>query len=198
LLQNTTMTAVAYPIALTAEAALARPVGRAARQSLAAALAGEAVAFVTEPVGPAFATREAAMDAYAGQLDDERPGRTVSIQPEDRYCQLRELTAQPPRRKRVGRGVQPVYRDGRRWPEPLPPPPTVWRLSISYWRVGVTVEPAPPEAAAPRGRAAPADPAALRRRAAEPLRSVKPQQPLDIGLFEFRPPEAPHIIMPDE
>jgi len=31
--------------------------------------------FVTEAVGPAFASREEALDAYAGRLDDERPGK---------------------------------------------------------------------------------------------------------------------------
>jgi hypothetical protein len=38
----------------------------------------------------------------------------------------------------------------------------------------------------------------VRAIARAPLRPVKPQQPLDIGLFETRPPEAPHIVMPDE
>jgi hypothetical protein len=42
------------------------------------------------------------------------------------------------------------------------------------------------------------DAPALRARLERPLRPVKPQQPLDIGLFEVRPPEAPHILMPDE
>lgn len=32
----------------------------------------------------------------------------------------------------------------------------------------------------------------------QPLLPVRPQQPLDVGLFEVRPPEAPHILMPDE
>jgi hypothetical protein len=192
------MSAIAYPIAPTAEAALARPLGRAARESAAVLAAGEAVAFVTEPVGPAFATREAALDAYAGRLDDERPGRTVAILPEDRFCQLRELVAAPPRRRKTGaKGMAPVFRDGRRWPPPPAPAQTVWRLSISYWRVGVAAQP-PADPPVRRSRALAADPAALRRLAAEPLRPFKPQQPLDIGLFEFRPPEAPHIIMPDE
>jgi hypothetical protein len=73
-------------------------------------------------------------------------------------------------------------------------------LSISYWRTGASLEAAPAAVPAPsrRSRALAADPAALRRLAAEPLRPLKPQQPLDIGLFEFRPPDAPHIIMPDE
>jgi hypothetical protein len=201
LLQNAAMTAVAYPIAPNAEAALAKPLGRAARESQAVMAAGEAVTFVTEPVGPAFATREAALDAYAGRLDDERTGRGVTVQPEDRFCQLRELAAAPPRRgRRAAKGLAPVYRDGRRWPAPLSPTPTVWRLSISYWRIGAGALPAltPPAPPVRRGRALAADPAALRRIAAEPLRPLKPQQPLDIGLFEFRPPEAPHIIMPDE
>jgi hypothetical protein len=194
------MTAVAYPIAPSAEVALAAPLGRASRQSQASALAGETVAFVTEAVGPAFASREAALDAYAGRLDDERPGRIVSVPPEDRYCQLRELAAEPPRRGRASKPMKPVYRDGRRWPAPPATPATVWRLSISYWRVGASVQPvlAPPEPPLRKGRAAAADPAMLQRLAAQPLRSVKAQQPLDIGLFEFRPPEAPHIIMPDE
>jgi hypothetical protein len=194
------MTAVAFPIASSAEAALSRPLARAARESQAVLSAGGAVTFVTEPVGPLFATREAALDAFAGRLDDERPGRTVSVLAEDRYCQLRELSANPVRRPGADKSVQPIFKDGRRWPPPPPPPQTVWRLSISYWRVGgdAQPQPAPPEPAPHRRGRVEMDPAALRRRAAEPLRPVKPQQPLDIGLFEFRPPEAPHIVMPDE
>lgn len=204
------MTAVAFPIAASAEAALAAPLGRAARQSQAAALAGQPVAFVTEATGPAFASREAALDVYAGRLDDERPGRVVSVQPEDRYCVLRELAAAPPPaasgRPRGAGAMRPVYRDGRRWPPPPPRPETVWRLSVSYWRVGgaaapvlAAPEPAATPAASRRARAAAADdPALLRRLADQPLRPAKVQKALDIGLFEFRPPEAPHIVMPDE
>ena len=44
----------------------------------------------------------------------------------------------------------------------------------------------------------PLEPEALRAIAETPLRPTKPQQPLDIGLFEVRPPDAPHIVMPDE
>jgi hypothetical protein len=198
--QDGAMTAVAFPIAANAEAALARPVGRAALESQAVLQAGDAVTFVTEPVGPAFTTREAALDAFSGRVDDERPGRMVSVQPEDRFCQLRELAAKPAAKRRSG-GQRPVFRDGRRWPEPSAPPDTVWRLSISYWRIGASAQPSarsPQEPSKRRGKVMTNDPAALRRLIAEPLRPVKPQQPLDIGLFEFRPPEAPHIIMPDE
>jgi hypothetical protein len=78
----------------------------------------------------------------------------------------------------------------------------VWRLSVSYWRVGgasAGVEPA--EAARKlrkRAGGEELDPMTLRALARQPLQAVRPQQPLDIGLFETRPPEAPHIVMPDE
>ncbi|HEX4198073.1 MAG TPA: hypothetical protein VHZ26_11585 [Caulobacteraceae bacterium] len=193
------MTAIRYPVAQNAEAALSAPMGRAARASEAEALVGAAVEFVSEAAGPAFESREAALGAYAGRLDDERPAHRVSIEPEDRYCALIEMAAGPVARRPV---MKPTYQGGRRWPKPSgAAPPTVWRLSIRYWRVAVAqpmLEAEP--AAAPRGvrKAAALDAKALRERLGEPLRPVKPQQPLDIGLFEVRPPEAPHILMPDE
>ena len=197
------MSAVRYPIAVNAEAALSRPLGRAARESEAGRAVGAAVVFATEAVGPAFPSREAALDAYAGRVDDERPGAAAAVQPEDRFCELRELAAARPPRPGAVKPMRPVYRAGRRWPEPPAPPPTVWRLSVSYWRIQpAEAEPlAPPAGADPAAGRTPApalDAQALRARLSEPLRPVKPQQPLDIGLFEVRPPEAPHILMPDE
>ena len=196
------MTAVRYPIAANAEAALSGPQGLAARESEAGLLVGADVQFATEAVGPAFPSRDAALDAYAGRIDDERPGHGVLVQPEDRYCELRELAAaRPPRPGRV-KPTRPVYRNGRRWPPPAPPPETIWRLSVSYWRIQAKTS--GPVAAAGKVlgrssvRAAALDAQALQARLSEPLRPVKPQQPLDIGLFEVRPPEAPHILMPDE
>ena len=67
------MSAILYPVAANAEEALAGPRGRVARQKDAAQLAEGPVSFVTEDVGGAFASREAALDAYPGRLDDERP-----------------------------------------------------------------------------------------------------------------------------
>ena len=197
------MSAVRYPIAASAEAALSGPVGRAAREREAGAIAGGDVAFATEAVGPAFATREAALAAYGGRVDDERPGGGGSVQPEDHYCELRELAAALPRtRAKAPRPVKPVYKAGRRWPAPPPAPETVWRLSISFWRIQPKAAPVleyPVAQPAARGGFAEApDVQALQARVAQPLRSLKPQQPLDIGLFEVRPPEAPHILMPDE
>ena len=90
------MNAILYPVAATAEAALARPKGRAAREREARTLAGAPVRFVTEPTGPGFASREAALDAYAGHLDDPRPGHGVAIAPEDRYGSLAERIAGAP------------------------------------------------------------------------------------------------------
>jgi hypothetical protein len=79
---------------------------------------------------------------------------------------------------------------------------TAWRLSVAYWRTG-----APAAAAAPvpqarkarrqRGGAAP-DAGTLEAMARQALLPVRPQQPLDIGLFETRLPEAPHIVVPDD
>ena len=195
------MSAVRYPIAANSTAALSAPLGRAARASDAAVLAGGAVVFVSEPAGPSFPSREAALDAFGGRIDDERPGHVASVQPEDRFCELRELAEQPPRRPGKSLPPAPIYRDGHRWAPPPPRPATVWRLSVSYWKLSKAAAPIleSPEVVAARKRAAlPNDAQSLRERLGEPLRPVKPQQPLDVGLFEFRPPEAPHIIMPDE
>jgi hypothetical protein len=184
---------VLHPIAATADAALSAPVGRAAREREAAALAGVAVSFVVEPAGPAFESREAALDAYAGRVEDERPGARA-VAPEDRFCLLREMLA-----TRVAGPVQPAFADGRRWPEPAEPPATVWRLSVAYWKIAAA-EAAPDLEQARRLRrtAASLDAAALRRLADQRLQPMRPQQPLDLGLFEVRLPENPSIIVPDE
>ncbi|HEY1427887.1 MAG TPA: hypothetical protein VGF50_14535 [Caulobacteraceae bacterium] len=190
---------ILYPVATSAEAALAGPRGRAAREREAVALAGAQVSFVTEATGPAFATREAALDAFAGKLDDARPGHLVSLAPEDRYCQVAERVegaAPPP--------LEPAFARGRRWPKPpVRPPKTVFRLIVSYWRIAeAAAEPPPtPEQARAlrrRSQAAQLNAAELRALAQQPLRPVKPQQPLEVGLFEVPAPEAPHILIPDE
>jgi hypothetical protein len=190
------MTAIQYPVATDPEAALRQPVGRAVRQSEAQALAGEAVTFVSGPVGPAYATREAALDAHPGRVDDDRPGRKAQVAAEDRYCTLSEVIAQG----HAPAPVRPAMKDGRRWPAPPAPPKTVWRLVVSYWRP-VSAAPAEEVAQARQARRRarePVDPQSLRAYARQPLRPVKPQQPLDIGLFETRLPEDPAIVIPDE
>jgi hypothetical protein len=182
------MTAILYPVAASAEAAIGRPLGRAARAREAQGIAGEDVIFVSEAVGPAYATREAALAAY--------PGRVEDVAAEDRFCKLVEAIAA---NTAVPRPAVPVMADGRRWPAPpAKQPGVVWRLSVSYWRIASAITQDLPQARQARR----ADPGLDRERLAamtnQPLRPLKAQQPLDIGLFERRLPESPHIIVPDE
>lgn len=185
---------VLYPVAASAEEALARPRARASRQREASLAAADGVTFTTELAGPAFATREAALDAYPGRLSDDRPGRP-GVPPEDRWCALSELSVVRPE------PLRPTFQNGRRWPAPPPASATVWRLQVSYWRIGAAETEAPLDQARAlrREREAAALPsAALKALARQPLRPVRPQQPLDTGLFEVRPPDAPHLLIPDE
>ena len=189
------MSAILYPVAASAETALSEPVGRAAREREAQAAAGRPVRFVSEEVGPAYASREAALDALAGRLDDDRPGRVRELAPEDRFCQLRE------RAEAAAAPIEPAFAKGRRWPKPTRPPKTTFRLTVSYWQIADAPPPPPPGQARALRRAAEAaqlDATQLRALARQPLRPVRPQQPLDIGLFESPAPEAPHILIPDE
>jgi hypothetical protein len=190
------MTAILYPVAANAEQALAQPRGRAAREREASAAAGEAVVFTTDPVGPAFATREAALGAYGGRVGDDRTG--ASLEPQDRFCRLAEQIVVEPG-KTAPAPVEPTFEDGRRWPRPAAPPRTVWRLMVSYWRMATAERPIEaPQARQARRARRPLGAETLRAIAGQPLRPVEPQQPLDIGLFETRLPESPHIVVPDE
>lgn len=177
------MTAILYPVAANAEQALARPLGKAAREREALGVAGGLVVFATDPTGPAFATREAALEAYAGPLGEAWARLVEQILPGQKVAQ-----------------VQPTFEGGRRWPAPhAAPPRTAWRLMISYWRVATAERPIEaPQARKVRRDRQPLDSETLRAIAREPLRPIEPQQPLDVGLFEVRPPDAPHILMPDE
>jgi hypothetical protein len=183
--------AILYPVVPNADQALSRPLGRAARERDARTAAGEPVSFVTEPVGPAFPSRDAALEAYRERVE--------ALAPEDRYCQLIERVVTEPGKPAPLAPVSPTFQDGRRWPAPpAQPPRTVWRLLISYWRPASAPSEDAPQARVARRGGPEVDTQTLRAIARQPLRPVKPQQPLDIGLFETRPPEAPHIVMPDE
>jgi hypothetical protein len=175
---------ILYPIAATADEALRRPVGFAVRLRQAQSVAGSAVCFRVEGVGARFATRE----ALAQTLDAD------AAHP---WCSLQALAADG---RAPAAPAAPWLKDGRRWPQAPAAAPPVWRLVVSYWRL--EGEETTPETAARRLRTDPSA-ADLDRRALEalgrqPLQPLRPQQPLDIGLFEIRPPDAPHIVMPDE
>jgi len=177
---------VLYPVAATAEAALSQPAGRAARESEAVALASGQVEFVSEAVGPAFSSQAAALEVFRSK---------VETGPEDRYCALREVVD-----GRAPRPAKPVYKNGHRWPEPKAPPATLWRLSITYWRI-VDAARFDHMAQARQARrtlgAERLDAQTLRALARQPLKPVRPQQPLDVGLFEMAPPEAPDRLIAD-
>lgn len=183
--------AILYPVAANPDQALSRPAGRAARERDARSIAGEAVTFATEPVGPAFPSRDAALEAFRERIE--------ALEPQDRYCQLVERVVTEPGHSARLAPVSPTFQDGRRWPAPPSEPPrTIWRLLISYWRPASAPTLEAPQARVARKAGSDVDTATLRAITRQPLRPVKPQQPLDIGLFETRPPEAPHIVMPDE
>jgi hypothetical protein len=177
------MTAIVYPVAPNAEQALSAPLGRAVREREATAAAGQAVAFASDATGPAFATREEAEDAFCGPLGEG-------------YARLSEQILPG---QKVAVGVEPACEDGRRWPAPSPAPRTAWRLVVSYWRVASPDRPLePPQARKARRAGLPLAPQTLAEMTRQPLRPIAPQQPLDIGLFETRLPEAPDIVVPDE
>jgi hypothetical protein len=177
------MSAVLYPVAANADAALAAPQGRAVREREAERLAGEPVVFVREYVGPVFKSEEAALDAYAGRLDDERPGsgRTM-VPPQDRWCELKPIAE---------RGLIPFT--GKH---------TAWRLSVAYWRTASGLAHRPQMEQARKARrsasAEALDARDLTLLADQPLQPLQPQKALDIGLFEVRLPENPQIIVADE
>lgn len=177
------MTAILYPVAANAEQALGAPIGRAAREREALSAVRQPVAFTTDPTGPAFATREAAEDAYRAALAEGYARVAEQILPGQRL-----------------RAAEPANADGRRWPQPPKHPPrTAWRLMISYWRIASAERPIEaPQARKARKAGLPFAPETLKAIVRQPLRAIEPQQPLDIGLFERRLPEAPHIVVPDE
>ena len=173
-----------------------QPLGRAARERDAQALVDTAVAFIRELTGPEFATREAAEAANAGRVDAEG---APAVAPEDRYCELVETAAPPSGKTAWGGQAEPVFEAGRRWPKPKRLLKTVWRLSVGYWRL--VVHPMPsmlPQARTARRSGDTLDSKALKAIVEQPLKPVTPQRALDIGLFEMRPPDAPHLIIPDE
>ena len=191
---------ILYPVAANAEAALSAPLGRAARERDALTLAGATVSYQVEETGPAFATREQALDAFAGRIEDDRPGKP-GVVAEDRYLDLRQVIARQAGRIPVVTTVRPNYEGGRRWPErpATADVPAVWRVSVAYWRVhGERMAPGQARQVRKAGQGPVLGRDVLAELSQQPLRPLKPQQPLDIGLFEAPLPEAPGQFIADE
>jgi len=191
------MSLVRYPIAVSAEAALSSPLGHAERQSEAARLAGKAVAFISQDMGPEFDSREAAQEAWRDQLSD--------LAPEDLWRTVRETVAPVSGRMPGPKQLTPIFEAGKRWPAPPPKPKTVWRLNITFWQPIVAQADGPAEQTGPQARKLRRDPeaeqldgASLRALAQQPLRPQRLQKGLDIGLFEVRAPEDPTRLIADE
>jgi hypothetical protein len=179
---NGAVSAILYPIAADAMSALTAPRGRAARERDASVAVGVPVAFAREFAGPVFKSEDEARATYAGRLDDERPATRAMIAPEDRFCELK-----------------PVAQRGRM---PFSGVHTVWRLSVGYWKISQAQAERPDMPQARKTRrdrtGEVPDGETLDALAHQPLRPIKAQQPLDIGLFEVRMPEDPARWMPDE
>ncbi len=190
------MSLTLYPIALDGHDALALlkagTAKRAAREKEAEALAGKRVAFVSESLGPLYDSQEEALKAYKGLVED---GDTCKL-----LCRLKPSTAG--RRK----AEQPVFEDGVRWPRVTAPRPSVWQLSVSYWKVlaaspSAKGTPLNGEQARKLRKAAKGQeltPEQIRALMETPMTAARPQKSLDFGLFDFIPPDQPGIVIADE
>ncbi len=187
------MSQTAYPIAKDIQHALSQlkagAAMRAVRESEAAHVAGGRVAFVSEHAGPLYERREEALAALGGLAEDT----AVRL-----VARLKDAA------RRRAKPLEPVFRDGERWPKAARPLESVWQVSVSYWKV---LDEARKTPAAPTGKPA----RALRRKGGEaltpeevlglvdsPLVAARPQKALDFGLFDFPLPENPEIIIADE
>jgi len=202
------MSLIAYPIAPDAHEALTRLRAgeglRAVREKEAELTAQARVAFVTQTVGPVYETRDEALNAYAGLVEDDRKGHLFMPADSDRFCRLTCRIRDPKRGK--PQPMQPVFAEGQRWPQKREPVASVWQLSLSYWKI-MTVAQAKAAGIPPIGQArhlrkkatgrnlTPEEIAALSQ---GPLTAARPQKALDFGLFDFPLPENPAIIIADE
>lgn len=201
------MPLVAYPVASDAHDAIARlrsgDAPRAVREKEAELAARARIAFVTQTVGPVFDTREEALDAWAGLVEDDRKGRAFMPADSNRFCQLTCRIRDPKRGK--PKPMQPVFADGERWPKREAPPASVWQLSISYWKILTVAQvrpgaPTTAQARQLRRRQSAKDltPEEIAALSQSPLMAARPQKALDFGLFDFPLPENPAIIIADE
>ena len=193
------MPAIAYPIAAHASDILKglSPIDLAAREREATEIAGARVIFVSETLDPGFATREEAQTHFTRVC----PGLI-----EQAYAQIKCRMIKP---SKTAKRLEPSFETGRRWPQAKRPPDSQWQLTLSYWKPF----PASAGAASDPDHINPAlqaramrkqelgltlTPTELRALAHTPMIAYRPQKALDVGLFEYRPPDDPTILIPDE
>ena len=203
------MPLIAYPVASDASAALGLlrqgKAPRASREKEAEAAVARRVVFTTEGTGPVFETREDGLKAYAGLVEDDRPGHIFLPAAEDQFCAL--TCRIKPAGGRKAKPMQPVFKDGQRWPAARKPPATVWQLSLSYWKIvpaQAAAKPAPilstdqARHLRKKARGESLTPEEVLELAHSPLTAARPQKALDFGLFDYPLPENPGIIIADE
>ncbi len=91
---------------------------------------------------------------------------------------------------------KPLARGGnKRWPIPRPPRALRWRIVVRYWPIPAVETPVARRRAAASPKLRPESPEGR-------LRPVKPQAPLDFGLFagDYEVParDDPDLLIPDE
>lgn len=184
------MSAPAFPIARHGADILsptAQGLKLCVREKEATEASGHPVKFVSEHIGPEFPSPEAAeafILSHYPFLSDVA------------YLKLQARFKPAPK----GRGAK----------DPCAPNNTLyWQISVSYWKI-LFHKALPKPQKAPLGQELQAR--ALRKQelgqalSAEeihalidhPLSAYRPQKALDIGLFEYRPPDNPHIVIADE
>ncbi len=184
-----------FPIAQDGHDALAQlragTAQRAAREKEAEARAGHRVAFVSQSLGPLYESLEEARNAFKGLVEEEQVCKFV--------CRLKATTGA--RRK----NEQPVFEDGVRWPKVTAPRPSVWQLSVSYWKILPTNRSVPAAAGGEQARklrktakGQDLTPEQIQALIETPMTAFRPQKSLDFGLFDFIPPDQPDIIIADE
>ena len=123
------MNAVLYPVAKTAEAALnARSVAPRASGRRRRAPRRRCASSPRRPGPPSRAARcgDGGLARPARRRGRVRPARGPVLRPARGAGRDKGRRPMP---------VEPLMKDGRRWPEPKAKPKTVWRLSVSYWKV---------------------------------------------------------------
>lgn len=190
------MPAIAYPIAHNALdivlnwASGTLPV--AERERDACERSAKDVTFVRETLDPAFPSEAAAQAHYAQLLSEPFASLICTFE-----------------RTRLPGRAEATRRNGQRWSGTPHAPPAQWKLSLSYWKIGLkraaSAKPAsgpsiPVQARAVRKKAldVPLSAEEVQALAHAPLMAYRPQKALDIGLFEFVPPDNPGIIIADE